>query len=96
MRDDRPAQTGSPGLAVAPTIACYGSMDPRAQWGEATALFIAGSGAAGYAARRDLTAIARASFRAGGRTAVTDQGPARVVHRRDRMASGATMDGSST
>ena len=31
-----------------------------------------------------------------GRTAVTDQGPARVVHRRDRMASGATVDGSST
>jgi hypothetical protein len=41
---------------VAPTIACYGSMDPRTLWG-ATALFIAGSGAAGYATRRDLTAI---------------------------------------
>ncbi len=62
---------------------------------EATALFIAGYGAAGYAARRDLTAIARASFWAG-RTAVTDQGPARVVHGRDRMASGATVDGSPT
>jgi hypothetical protein len=62
---------------------------------EATALFIAGSGAAGYGARRDLTAVARASFWAG-RTAVTDQGPASVVHGRDRMAPGATMDGSPT
>jgi uncharacterized protein len=52
------------GLAVAPTVAYYGSMDPRALWqaGGATALFIAGFGAAGYATRRDLTAIARASF----------------------------------
>src|SRR5580700_5087159 len=49
------------GLAVAPVIAYYGSMDPRALWeaGGATALFIAGFGAAGYATRRDLTAIAR-------------------------------------
>ncbi len=65
MRDDRPTQTGSPGLAVTPTIAYYGSMDPRALWGEATALFIAGFGAAGYTTRHDLTAIARASFWAG-------------------------------
>jgi uncharacterized protein len=52
------------GLAVAPTIAYYGSMDPRALWqaGGATALFIAGFGAAGYATRRDLTVIVRASF----------------------------------
>jgi FtsH-binding integral membrane protein len=52
------------GLAVAPTIAYYASMDPRALWqaGGATALFIAGFGAAGYATRRDLTAIARVSF----------------------------------
>jgi FtsH-binding integral membrane protein len=52
------------GLAVAPTIAYYGSMDPRALWqaGGATALFIAGFGAAGYATRRDLTAIARVCF----------------------------------
>jgi FtsH-binding integral membrane protein len=52
------------GLAVAPTIAYYGSMDPRALWeaGGATALFIAGFGAAGYATRRDLTALARVSF----------------------------------
>src|SRR5579864_1065086 len=52
------------GLAVAPTIAYYGSMDPSALWqaGGATALFIAGFGAAGYATRRDLTVIARLSF----------------------------------
>ncbi len=52
------------GLAVAPTIAYYGSMDPQALWqaGGATALFIAGLGAAGYATRRDLTAIARVCF----------------------------------
>jgi FtsH-binding integral membrane protein len=52
------------GLAVAPTIAYYGAMDPRALWeaGGATALFIAGFGAAGYATRRDLTAIARVGF----------------------------------
>jgi FtsH-binding integral membrane protein len=51
------------GLAVAPTVAYYGSMDPQALWeaGGATALFIAGFGAAGYATRRDLTAVARAS-----------------------------------
>ena len=52
------------GLAVAPTIAVYASTDPRAVWdaGGATALFIAAFGAAGYATRRDLTAIARVSF----------------------------------
>ena len=52
------------GLAVAPTIAYYGSMDPSALWqaGGATALFIAGFGAAGYATRRDLTPLVRASF----------------------------------
>ena len=52
------------GLAVAPVIAYYASMDPRALWqaGGATALFIAGFGAAGYATRRDLAAIARVCF----------------------------------
>jgi uncharacterized protein len=52
------------GLAVAPVIAVYSSADPRAVWdaGAATALFIAGFGAAGYATRRDLTAIARIGF----------------------------------
>jgi FtsH-binding integral membrane protein len=52
------------GLAVAPTVAYYGSMDPQALWeaGGATALFIAGFGAAGYATRRDLSGLARISF----------------------------------
>jgi len=52
------------GLAIAPVLAYYASADPRALWqaGGATALFIAGTGAAGYATRRDLTAIARACF----------------------------------
>ena len=52
------------GLALAPVLTTYASMDPQALWqaGGATALFIAGFGAAGYATRRDLTAIARAGF----------------------------------
>jgi modulator of FtsH protease len=52
------------GLAVAPTIAYYASADPHALWdaGAATALFIAGFGAAGYATRRDLAPLARAAF----------------------------------
>ncbi len=39
------------GVAVAPTLAYYASMNPRVLWqaGGATALFIAGFGAAGYA-----------------------------------------------
>jgi FtsH-binding integral membrane protein len=51
------------GVAVAPVLAYYTSADPRALWqaGGATALFIAGFGAAGYATRRDLSAIARVS-----------------------------------
>jgi uncharacterized protein len=49
------------GLATAPTIAYYANADPQAVWeaGAATALFIAGFGAAGYATRRDLSAFAR-------------------------------------
>jgi FtsH-binding integral membrane protein len=52
------------GLAVAPTIAYYFDADPQAVWqaGGATALFIAGFGAAGYATRRDLSALARYLF----------------------------------
>jgi modulator of FtsH protease len=52
------------GLAVAPTIAYYVDADPQAVWqaGGATALFIAGFGAAGYATRRDLSGVARACF----------------------------------
>jgi uncharacterized protein len=50
------------GVAVAPTLSYYTSADPQAVWqaGAATALFIAGFGAAGYATRRDLSALARA------------------------------------
>ena len=52
------------GLATAPTIAYYASTDPKAVWqaGGATALFIAGFGTAGYATRRDLSALARVCF----------------------------------
>ena len=52
------------GLALGPLVAYYGSMDPQALWeaGGATALFIAGTGAVGYATRRDLTVVARACF----------------------------------
>ncbi len=52
------------GVAVAPTLAYYASVNPQALWqaGGATALFIAGFGAAGYATRRDLAAIARICF----------------------------------
>jgi FtsH-binding integral membrane protein len=52
------------GLALAPVLTAYASMNPQALWqaGGATALFIAGFGAAGYATRRDLTTIARAGF----------------------------------
>ncbi len=52
------------GLAVAPTLAYYASADPQAIWlaGGATALFLAGFGAAGYATRRDLSALARVFF----------------------------------
>jgi FtsH-binding integral membrane protein len=49
------------GLASASTIAYYAQSDPQAVWeaGLATALFIAGFGAAGYATKRDLSGLAR-------------------------------------
>ena len=52
------------GLATAPTLSYYTNADPQAVWqaGAATALFIAGFGAAGYATRRDLSSLARALF----------------------------------
>jgi FtsH-binding integral membrane protein len=52
------------GLATAPTIAYYASTNPQVVWqaGGATALFIAGFGAAGYATRRDLSSLARVFF----------------------------------
>ncbi|HXY84335.1 MAG TPA: Bax inhibitor-1 family protein [Gaiellaceae bacterium] len=52
------------GVGTAPVIAYYTSTNPQAVWqaGGATALFIAGFGAAGYATRRDLSGLARVSF----------------------------------
>jgi FtsH-binding integral membrane protein len=52
------------GLSVAPTIAYYAATDPQTLWqaGGATALFVAGFGTAGYATRRDLSALARILF----------------------------------
>jgi FtsH-binding integral membrane protein len=52
------------GLGVAPTIAYYASTDPQVVWqaGGASALFVAGFGAAGYATRRDLAPLARLFF----------------------------------
>ena len=49
------------GLATAPTIAYYANVSPEAVWeaGGATAMFVAGFGAAGYATRRDLSVLAR-------------------------------------
>ena len=52
------------GLAISPVLTYYAGTNPQALWtaGGATALFIAGFGAAGYATRRDLSAIARVCF----------------------------------
>jgi modulator of FtsH protease len=52
------------GVALAPTLAYYASTDPQVLWqaGGATALFMAGFGAAGYATRRDLSSLARICF----------------------------------
>ena len=48
------------GLGTGPAVAYYADADPQAVWqaGGATALFIAGFGAAGYATRRDLIVVA--------------------------------------
>jgi FtsH-binding integral membrane protein len=52
------------GLAMGPTVAYYSAASPSAVWkaAGATALFIAGFGAAGYATKRDLSALGRISF----------------------------------
>lgn len=52
------------GVAVAPMLASYADADPQALWqaGGATALFITGFGAAGYATRRDLAVVARVGY----------------------------------
>src|SRR3954464_5546353 len=52
------------GLAVAPVVADYANADPSALWqaSGATAAFVAGCGAYGYATRRDLSSWARSLF----------------------------------
>jgi len=52
------------GLAMAPTMVYYADTNPAVVWqaGGATALFIAGFGAAGYATRRDLSGIGRVAL----------------------------------
>jgi len=52
------------GLGTSPTLVYYASADPQALWeaGGATALFIAGCGAFGYATRTDLSGVARIGF----------------------------------
>jgi modulator of FtsH protease len=52
------------GLGTGPVVGYYASADPQALWeaGGATALFIAGFGAVGYATRRDLAVVARVCF----------------------------------
>jgi FtsH-binding integral membrane protein len=52
------------GLAVAPVIADYANADPSALWqaAGATAAFVAGCGAYGYATRQDLSSWARTLF----------------------------------
>jgi FtsH-binding integral membrane protein len=49
------------GLATAPTISYFANVYPEAVWeaGAATALFVAGFGAAGHARRGDVSALAR-------------------------------------
>ena len=52
------------GVATSPVLVYYASTNPRILWqaGGATALFIAGFGALGYATRRDLSLLGRVSF----------------------------------
>jgi FtsH-binding integral membrane protein len=52
------------GVAMSPTLVYYASVNPQALWqaGGATALFVAACGGIGFATRRDLSGVARASF----------------------------------
>ena len=52
------------GLGMGPALAYYSATSPQAVWraAGATALFMAGFGAAGYFTRRDLSALGRVSF----------------------------------
>lgn len=54
------------GLGVGPAVAYYTTTSPKAVWqaAGATALFMLGFGAYGYATRRDLTIVGRISFAA--------------------------------
>jgi modulator of FtsH protease len=49
---------------MAPVLSFYASTNPQVLWqsGGATALFIAGFGAAGWATRRDLAVVGRVCF----------------------------------
>jgi modulator of FtsH protease len=52
------------GLGMGPALAYYSTTSPQALWqaAGATALFMAGFGAAGYFTRRDLSTLGRISF----------------------------------
>jgi FtsH-binding integral membrane protein len=52
------------GLGLGPMVAYYSSASPKVVWqaAGATALFMLGFGAYGYATRRDLSAVGRVSF----------------------------------
>jgi FtsH-binding integral membrane protein len=52
------------GLGMSPTLVYYANAHPDALWhaGGATALFVAGCGAFGYATRTDLSGLARIGF----------------------------------
>ena len=52
------------GVATSPILVYYANTNPQILWqaGGATALFMAGFGAAGYATRRDLSWLGRISF----------------------------------
>ena len=52
------------GLGMGPAVAYYSESSPQVVWqaAGATALFIAGFGAFGYATRRDLSIVGRVSF----------------------------------
>lgn len=52
------------GLAMGPVVAYYSATSPQAVWqaAGATALFMTGFGAFGYATRRDLSMVGRISF----------------------------------
>ncbi len=52
------------GLGMGPAVAYYSESSPQVVWqaAGATALFVAGFGAFGYATRRDLSIVGRVSF----------------------------------